>query len=144
MTENEILKSALKKVEAQKVNFGFMERFNVDENWEVMKALEEIQQYRAIGTVDEVAEMSNSYINYFHKVRKYQAIGTIEEFKALKEKSVAKKPDYEGDGHYNGQIVFDTWICPNCEKHYEVDYDDYNYCPNCGQHIDHSGLTEDD
>ena len=60
------------------------------------------------------------------------------------EKQVPKKPDYEGDGYYNGELVLDTWICPNCGKSYEVDYDDYDYCPNCGQHIDHSGLTEDD
>jgi len=53
MMENEVIKSALEKVKAQKVNFGFMERFDVDENWEVIKALEEIQQYRAIGTVEE-------------------------------------------------------------------------------------------
>ena len=60
------------------------------------------------------------------------------------EKQIPKKPNYEGDGYYNGEIVIETWICPNCEKDYEVDYDDYDYCPNCGQHIDHSGLTEDD
>lgn len=56
MTENEILNNALEKVKAQKVNFGFMERFDVDENWEVTKALEEIQQYRAIGTLEECRE----------------------------------------------------------------------------------------
>ena len=78
------------------------------------------------------------------EIQQYRAIGTIEEFKALKEKSVAKKPDYEGDGCWDGHVVIDTWICPSCEKHYEVDYDDYDYCPNCGQRIDHSGLTEDD
>lgn len=53
ITENEALQSALEKVKAQKVNFGFMERFNVDENLEVIQALSEIQQYRAIGTVEE-------------------------------------------------------------------------------------------
>lgn len=63
--------------------------------------------------------------------------------KAL-EKQIPKKPNYEGDGYYNGELVLDTWICPNCGKSYEVDYNDYDYCPNCGQHIDHSGLTEDD
>lgn len=76
--------------------------------------------------------------------QKYHAIGTVEEFKALKEKAVSKKPNYEGDGYYNGELVLDTWICPNCGKSYEVDYDNYDYCPNCGQNIDHSGLTEDD
>lgn len=53
------------------------------------------------------------------------------------EKQTAKKPDYEGDGCDNkGNIILDTWICPNCRKRYEVDYDDYRYCPECGQKID--------
>ena len=55
------------------------------------------------------------------------------------EKQIAKKPDLEGDGYCpEGNLVYDTWICPSCEKHYEVDYDNYDYCPNCGQHIDWS------
>ena len=57
--------------------------------------------------------------------------------KALK-KQMPKKPDFEGDGYADGQLVYDTWICPHCEKKYEVDYDDYDYCPNCGQAIDWS------
>ena len=60
------------------------------------------------------------------------------------EKQIPKIPNYEGDGYSNGELVLDTWICPNCDNHYEVDYDDYDYCPKCGQHIDHSTLTEDD
>lgn len=60
------------------------------------------------------------------------------------EKQIPQIPTYEGDGEYNGEIVIDTWICPNCTTKYEVDYEDYKYCPNCGQHIDHSTLTEDD
>ena len=105
MTENEVLESALEKVKAQKINFGFMERFNVDENWEVMKALEEIQQYRAIGT--------------------------IEEFKALKEKNTPKKVNiqqwiytkcecgyefskHHGDGYYSIPYKKQTKHCPDC------------------------------
>ena len=57
--------------------------------------------------------------------------------KAL-EKQIPKKPVYEGDGYSDGHLVYDTWICPLCEKRYEVDYDDYDYCPNCGQKIDWS------
>ena len=76
-------------------------------------------------------------------LKRYEDLGTVEEFQQAKEKQTAKNPNYEGDGHYNGELVLDTWICPNCGKSYEVDYDDYDYCPNCGQHIDHSGLTED-
>lgn len=54
------------------------------------------------------------------------------------EKQKAKRPDYEGDGYSDGHLVYDTWICPCCGKHYEVDYDDYDFCPACGQCIDWS------
>ncbi len=53
------------------------------------------------------------------------------------EKQIPKKPAYEGDGYdENGELIYDTWICPNCDRHYEVDYGDYDFCPNCGQAID--------
>ena len=53
------------------------------------------------------------------------------------EKQIPKKPTYEGDGYVpDGTLVYDTWICPCCDKRYEVDYDDYDYCPNCGQKLD--------
>ena len=52
------------------------------------------------------------------------------------EKQIAKKPSFEGDGYWNGQIVYDTWICPCCDKRYEVDYEEYEHCPSCGQKID--------
>ena len=55
--------------------------------------------------------------------------------KAL-EKQIPKKPDFEGDGYADGQLVYDTWICPHCEKKYEVDYEEYDFCPNCGQKLD--------
>ena len=57
-------------------------------------------------------------------------------------KQMPKKPDMEGDGYDdNGELIFDTWICPACGQRYEIDYDDYEYCPNCGQHIDTSGIN---
>ena len=52
------------------------------------------------------------------------------------EKQIPKKPDFEGDGYWDGELVYDTWICPCCEKKYEVDYEEYDYCPNCGQNLD--------
>lgn len=54
------------------------------------------------------------------------------------EKQIAKKPDFEGDGYADGFLVYDTWICPCCYTHYEVDSDDYKYCPECGQRLDWS------
>lgn len=75
-------------------------------------------------------------IEMMEEHKQYCQIGTVEECRAAVEKQTAKKPDYEGDGYSDGQLVYDTWICPSCGKHYEVDYDDYDYCKNCGQHID--------
>jgi rubredoxin len=53
------------------------------------------------------------------------------------EKQIPTTPSIEGDGYCpEGHLVYDTWICPNCEAYYEIDYDDYDYCPKCGQAID--------
>lgn len=43
-----------------------------------------------------------------------------------------RTPDLEGDGYSNGHLVYDTWICPNCETHYEMEYEEHDHCPNCG------------
>ena len=58
------------------------------------EALSEIQQYRAIGTVEgyeraiqSSVENYNLYREYKAKVQEVEKIGTIDEFKALKEKN---------------------------------------------------------
>lgn len=77
-------------------------------------------------------------IKALEEMQQYRQIGTVEECREAVEKQNSKNPDYEGDGYSNGQLVYDTWICPCCGHHYEVDYDDYDYCPKCGQKIDWS------
>ena len=74
----------------------------------------------------------------------YKEIGTVEECREAVERQKPKMPDYEGDGYADEEMVYDTWICPNCGKKYEVDYDDYKHCPNCGQAIDENleGMEE--
>ncbi len=60
-------------------------------------------------------------------------------FKSLieaREKQTAKRPYFESDGYYDGKLVYDTWICPNCGESYEAEYDECEYCPKCGQRID--------
>lgn len=54
------------------------------------------------------------------------------------EKRIPQKPIREGDGCWNGELVYDTWICPSCGESYEIEYDRYDYCPVCGQAIDWS------
>lgn len=111
MTENEAIKELETSIDLAKMCTQNYERKNEIQGYEMaIKALEEVQQYRQIGTVEECREAV--------------------------EKQTAKKPDYEGDGYSDGQLVYDTWICPCCGQHYEVDCDRYDYCPNCGQRID--------
>ncbi len=60
------------------------------------------------------------------------------------ERKIPKKPMYEGDCCDDcGNLIYDTWICPNCGERYEVDYDDYDFCPNCGQNINWEGIKSD-
>lgn len=53
----------------------------------------------------------------------------------LRQRDTAKEPQYEGDGYHDGDLICDTWICPNCGERYEVEYDIYDFCPKCGQKI---------
>lgn len=87
----------------------------------------------ADGKAYEDMEMA---IEALEEIQQYRAIGTVEECQAAMEKQREKVSTYEGDGYSDGEFVYDTWICPNCGEHYEVDFDDYEYCPNCGQHLD--------
>lgn len=70
----------------------------------------------------------------------YEAVRScMPKYERLKERDRAKRPDLEGDGYDpDGNMVYDTWSCPNCETKYEVDYDDHDFCPKCGQRIDWS------
>lgn len=62
----------------------------------------------------------------------------IEVQKAL-DKQIAKKPYIWGYGFDEvGNIIYDMWDCPECEKSYELEYDEYKYCPECGQRLDWS------
>ena len=66
---------------------------------------------------------------------------TTEHIHELEDRDTAKKPSIEGDGYApDGTFIWDTWICPNCNEHYEIDYNDYDFCPICGQRIDRSEL----
>ena len=114
-----------------------------------IQALEEVQQFRKIGTVEECrksVEICKSMIGRNITPENMEEYMKFEDecisegftFNSLleaREKQTAKRPDYEGDGYSDGQLVYDTWICPSCGKHCEVDYDSYDYCPNCGQKI---------
>ncbi len=53
------------------------------------------------------------------------------------QKQTPKKPDIYGDGYGDdGNLIYDTYDCPNCQTSYEIEYEKYDYCPHCGQAID--------
>nr|DAD89628.1 MAG TPA: hypothetical protein [Siphoviridae sp. ctnFo11] len=105
---------------------------------EALKLLKKANRDNDMVGILPKSDIGKCLIKALEEVQQYRQIGTVEECRAAVEKQTAKKPDYEGDGYSDGQLVYDTWICPCCGQHYEVDYDRHDYCLNCGQHIDWS------
>lgn len=56
------------------------------------------------------------------------------------EKQIPQQPDLEGDGYSDGELVYDTGICPRCRQGYEIEYHMPKHCENCGQALDWSEI----
>lgn len=83
---------------------------------EAIKALEEIQQYREIGTVEECREAV--------------------------EKQKAEKIEYETNAVFNnGFGHYRMGKCPICDSRYNSN-DEINYCSKCGKKLDWSEENE--
>lgn len=65
-----------------------------------IKALEEIKQYRAIGTVNEFKSLKEDWLNKFDRLIEYRKIGTPEECRAAVEKQKADKELESHDEKY--------------------------------------------
>lgn len=127
------------------------------DNTEALDIIYELNQYRDLGTPKECQTAMKLY-KEMHK-RKFTLEVVKESMKfedelvehgltfgnllEIMEKNTPKKPNLGGDGYADGHLVYNTWICPCCDKHYEVDYEKYDFCPNCGQAIDWSVRNED-
>ena len=99
-------------------------------------ALEEIQQYQAIGTVSEVKYLIDSYNGMIHDfgddmdlLEQYKAIGTVEECREAVERMKPKKPIRKIA--YNGE---EGECCPTCG----LDNSEWgmSVCVDCGQRLD--------
>ena len=147
MTENESIINGLLFLKSKLYNGIFKEKLSCID--EAIKALEELQQYRAIQKMigiplevfaklcaekvpEECKNPQKAIILTDEDVDKWEAykkIGTIEEFKNLKEKSVAKKSEWK---YYRKENIA---TCKHCSyEHYLGTYHQYatNYCPKCG------------
>lgn len=127
MTENEAIKEF-----QQNIDMPFGSNISREASEFAIQALETIKKLSDRKMTTEVLE---NYMQFEDECVKKDF--TFKSVIEAREKQIAKKPTYEGDGYApDGTLVYDTWICPCCNKRYEVDYDDYDYCPNCGQKID--------
>lgn len=44
---------------------------------------------------------------------------------------------------YDGEVLYDKCLCPNCEREFHLDYEDQHaYCPDCGQKLDWSDIDD--
>lgn len=135
MTENE----AIERLECMRlfmqINDSASESKFLEEDYiankMAIKALEEAQQYRAIGTVEQLLDMKQNYAEALSDWRQYRKIGTVEECREAMERQKAKKPTLYGDFE-DGKL-----ICPNCEEDLmDLAECGFNCCPYCGQAID--------
>lgn len=91
-------------------------------------ALREIQQYREIGTVEQVRNQKHNLEMAYKIISDYEAIGTVEECREAVEKQKLKKPVKDKYNHN---------CCPNCgwivsgEGGYGEEF--CPHCENCGQ-----------
>lgn len=52
------------------------------------------------------------------------------------EKQIPKKPTMWGDGYVDGEIIMESYECPNCACIYDFDIDGkLKFCSECGQAI---------
>lgn len=61
-----------------------------EEHEQLAEWLEDLKQYRAIGTLEELQDMKNNYFEALSDWRQYRKIGTLEECRAAIEKQKVK------------------------------------------------------
>ncbi len=89
---------------------------------------------------DDMEDLVNFCVNALEEIQQYRAIGTVEECRKARERLTLKTPSIFGDGYDDeGNMIYDMYECPNCGKNYEIDYEKYDHCPACGQAIDWRG-----
>ncbi len=87
-------------------------------------------------------EVLTAIVKILEEVQQYQALGTVEELREAREKQRAKKIlKQKCDGCDKDCVGCDDYVnrCPTCKESLDDDYmTEYAYCPNCGQAIDWS------
>lgn len=135
MTENEAIKM-LKKDSCYECAQGTDSPFNCEygecrvakATRMAIQALEEVQQYRAIGTVEELQDMKSNYFEALSDWRQYRKIGTLEECRAAVERNNEKTRIIDG-------------VTECCGYDFGIDafrIELSKFCPVCGRKIERS------
>lgn len=98
-----------------------------------IQVLEELQMYKQGGLC---LVPTDAYKKQCEELDSYKEIGTIEEFKALKDRSVAKKPIINERRFENGDEVLVDWKCPICGLNVIEETPCQEYCQRCGNKLD--------
>lgn len=115
-----------------------------------IQALSEVEQYRAIGTVEELKSMKENgsfsgvelaqIAIQLNELKEYKKIGTLERFRELTEKAEPKKQGnvYDLESHFRlSKAGFLCCGATNKEIRYPLfSLRDLEYCPRCGQRLD--------
>lgn len=137
MTENEVLEY-LKSSKRKNDMLGILPGSDIGDT--IIKALEELRQYWAIGTLEEcrksveicksmverniTPENMEEYMKFEDECVKRGF--TFESLLKARERQMAKKP----------RIIGNAMICPSCPRCFKSASP--TYCPSCGQWIDWS------
>ena len=120
----------------------------VDTLYIAIKALGELPQYRAIGTVEEL-EAASKYLRLvkmcgtvgrvIEECAEYEEIGTPEECRAAVEQQIPKRPTLCKSDEQTTRYTAD-YRCPKCNGMF-TGTGIANYCYHCGQRLDWEELT---
>ena len=75
-----------------------------------------------------------AHIDLLEELEQYRAIGTVEEFKALKEKQIPKKIVINNIPKTSWTKATTKYTCPSCDR--VIGFNGLNYCSCCGQKLD--------
>lgn len=88
---------------------------------------------------EKYCEALDTAVKALEEVQQYREIDTVEGCRAAVQKQTPKRPDYTDYSNIcqaDGKFYPKTYVCPCCDMPYEYDGYHYDYCPNCGQKID--------
>ena len=83
-----------------------------------------------------ISDIEYCYDDSFEEVPE-KRLKEVKLLQELVDKETAKDVEYISTvGDSDGYPVYDTAICPNCYREFEVECEEhYDYCPSCGQKL---------